>query len=1266
MKKTSAFFVASIASLISLTARGQAFSEAATGKLKVIADKQATLDRENLAKALDLAPTKNWPLTIEGRGGKTGRLVGVDVFGYPIYFETVTNEAAAATIGTKKLWIGGSSGLDLSGNQPILKDKLAIWDGGGVLATHQELAGRITARDAQPSVSDHSTHVAGTMIASGVNPWARGMAYGLPGMLSYTFDSHLSEMTAAASSLLSSNHSYGTIAGWRYNSGQSRWEFYGAWGENEDYKFGYYDAQAQLWDSIAMLAPNYLIVNAASNNRNETGPAVGTNYWRLNANGSLVSAGNRPDGISSQDGYDQIPTYGTSKNILTVGNILPIPTGYSKPSDVVLNSSSSVGPTDDGRIKPDIVANGTNVTSTFSSSNTAYITYTGTSMASPTVAGSVMLLQELWMRKNNNNPAWSSTIRGLIIHTAEEATGVPGPDYMHGWGVANIEKAAQTIDKSAENLIQQRTLNNGGTYTFNVIASGKGPLKVSICWTDPPGTVTTGQPLNNRSRKLVHDLDLRVKRGGRVHQPWKLDVSLPSLPATRGDNDVDNVEVVEIDSTIVGETYTIEVTHKGSLTRAGTQTYSLIATGVGGTPYATSAPGSSAGSRIDSLSLGSIINQNTAGCKTYSDFRQIIGSVEVGSSNAFYLKTNSCDASDAERFAKVYIDFNSDGDFLDAGELVASSPSMKNNGTYAGTIDIPNTIPVGRTLLMRVVLSETSSTANVVPDAPYARGETQDYQLITSLPSNDASAGVVEYPENGECANPAKYVTVNIRNTGTVSKNRIPVEVEVRNGTTLIATLRDTCKFTIAGGSEALFTLQSPFQMEAGKTYDLRTRLNMPGDQLPSNNEFTTQVVATAAGAAPTNISSVVCNGQEVILKGTVNGNSDSRITWYASPTALVPIATSPSGTQVSSTTITPDRKYYASSNEFSGKAGPTTKMAYPSGGYNEFSGNFVRFSTTTPILIESVRMYTANPGNINIINADLAQEPNAQGQYSYYNRGSLKFPVTNSRPIAQPGSLTENNTNDPGKVYNLNFAVVEPGNHILIMQATDGATVFRNNNIPLPGPYPQKLNGGSDAFSITGNGVVAPSDPNNFYYFYYDIKVSPLSGCPSPRVTITAPNNVIPTINQNGNVLTSSSAINNQWRLNDAEITGANNQQYTANVNGLYRVAVTDELGCVSLSNELNVVLTSINNIDPATIGLSLSPNPHKGVFRLSFRVSGREDLQIAVLDISGRQLYQKTYPRFSGNFQETIHLKDVPRGVYLLRINHGNDYYLRRMLID
>ena len=1242
---------------------GQDNPAAAIDKLQEIAVIQKSKDIENYSQAVRMAGEKNWPMAIKGKEGRIATLVGVDAAGFPVYFESFSNVNAAATIGTNKLWVGGSSGLNLSGNTPLLKDKLGIWDGGGVNSTHQELVGRVTAKDGASSADGHATHVAGTMIASGVSSFARGMAYGIPGMVAYTFSSHLSEMAGEAPNLYVSNHSYGTIAGWRYNDGQSRWEWYGQAEQTEDYKFGFYSSESQFWDSLAYLSPNYLIVKSSGNNRNESGPAIGTNYWRYNATGSMISAGPRADGISNQNGYDLLPTYSTSKNILTVGNVQAIPNGYSKPTDVVLSGSSSVGPTDDGRIKPDVVANGTSVTSTYTGSDNAYATLSGTSMSSPTVSGSSILLQEIYLRKNGNNPAWSSTIRGLVIHTTDKANTVPGPDYMNGWGLANFNRAALMVDRTSDNVIQQRTLSNGGTYSINVVASGKEALKATICWTDPPGPVNSTNPINDRSKKLIHDLDIRVKRAGRVHLPWKLDVSFPSLPATRGDNDLDNVEVIEIDSTVVGETYTIEVTHKGSLTRSGTQTYSLLISGVGGKTFAASAATSSAGGKIDSLSFAGILNQNSTGCKTYSDFRHLAGAAEVGQSVPFFMKVASCDASNATKYAKVFIDFNNDGDFDDSGENAATSPALTNNGTFNASISIPNTLTPGTLMMMRVVMAETASAANVASTGTYTNGETQDYQFRVATPSNDLAPGQVIYPQTGECAAVNKFVTILIRNIGTVAKTRIPIEVDVRKGTTLVTTLKDTCKFSIPGQTESEFTLQRPFNMESGANYGFTVRINLAGDQLPANNESQTFLTTSPPGATPTDVKGVICNNTNVLLKANVAG-ADSKLTWFTTASGSAPFQTSSSGGVITTTNITADKKYYVSTNEISGSVGPANKMVFPSGGYNEFSGNFVRFSNQVPMLIESVKMYIANPGKINIILADIASE-NGTGGYSYYNRGSRTFNVTNSRPVAQSGVLNENNPTDTGMIFNLNFQVIEPGNHILIMQCSEGATVFRNNSIAT-NPYPQRMNGNNDAFAITGNGVVAPSDPNTFYYFFYDMKVSSLVGCPSPRVPITVANKVVPVISQNGNLLSSNVANGNQWRLNGGDIPGATNQTYTAAVSGLYAVANLDDLGCIGLSNELNVVVTSVNNIDPAMIGLLLAPNPNKGAFNVRFRVKGREDLNIAVLNVTGQQVYQKSFNKFSGEFNDRITLNDVSPGIYMLKITHGQDHYIKRLLIN
>ena len=198
--------------------------------------------------------------------------------------------------------------------------------------------------------------------------------------------------------MLISNHSYGALAGWNFNTDKNRWEFLGDPGDTVDYKFGYYDDQTQVWDSIAYNAPNYLIVKSVGNNRDVNGPAVGQPYYRYNARAIMVSAGNRPAGISSNNGYDIVPTYGTAKNIISIGAVNPIPGGYNSPADVVLAEFSSWGPTDDGRIKPDLVADGINVLSSISTSNNAYAIFSGTSMSSPAAAGSGFLLQEYYYR----------------------------------------------------------------------------------------------------------------------------------------------------------------------------------------------------------------------------------------------------------------------------------------------------------------------------------------------------------------------------------------------------------------------------------------------------------------------------------------------------------------------------------------------------------------------------------------------------------------------------------------------------------------------------------------------------------------------------------------------------------------------------------------------------------------------------------------------------------------------------------------------------
>ncbi|MBC8645411.1 S8 family serine peptidase [Flavobacterium lindanitolerans] len=154
---------------------------------------------------------------------------------------------------------------------------------------------------------------------------------------------------------------------------------------------------------------------------------------------------------------------------------------------------SSWGPTDDGRIKPEIVAKGVGVRSTLVASDTASGLKSGTSMASPAVAGAALLMQQHYHNIYNNFMK-AATLKGLLLHTADEAGFYDGPDYEYGWGLLNAERAANVITgkNTGATIIDELTLTNGETYTKSITVNGTEPLQVSISWTDRAGNANSG------------------------------------------------------------------------------------------------------------------------------------------------------------------------------------------------------------------------------------------------------------------------------------------------------------------------------------------------------------------------------------------------------------------------------------------------------------------------------------------------------------------------------------------------------------------------------------------------------------------------------------------------------------------------------------------------------------------------------------------------------------------------------------------------------
>lgn len=572
--KNHAIVVAGLALCLAATASAQSEPYVSPGLLEYAKQRQY-IETELKREAHLWAKLRNMPVRIEDKDGTIIELMAIREGG-PVYF-TTDNTNAADSISTDEVHTGGSLGLNLDGSGV----RLGIWDGGMPRLTHQEYGGRVTAGDGS-GTSGHATHVAGTMIGSGVSATAKGMS---PAALlqGYSWSNDDNEMIAeAALGMNVSNHSYGQVSGWyNGNLGQgSGWYWLGAHSidTNESAYFGIYQGAARAWDIIANDAPFYLIFQSAGNDRGD-GPnnqPVTHFYWHNGAWQSDANFSREKDG--GVDGFDSIQGSKTAKNIMTIGAVSDVVGGYAGPGSVNMSSFSGWGPMDDSRIKPDVVANGVSLRSSTSGSDTSYGNASGTSMSSPNASGSAATLVQHYNNTHSGADPRAATLKAVIIHGADEAGANTGPDYTFGWGLMNTKTSAEIItqDVSQPDTIQQDILSSGGTDTHTFISDGSGPLRFTMVWNDPAGA---SQPtaLDPTAPALVNDLDMTVTGPGGPYQPYKLSAATPAAAATTGDNDVDNVEMIHIAAPAAG-TYTVTINHEGAMT-GSTQRYSLVTTG---------------------------------------------------------------------------------------------------------------------------------------------------------------------------------------------------------------------------------------------------------------------------------------------------------------------------------------------------------------------------------------------------------------------------------------------------------------------------------------------------------------------------------------------------------------------------------------------------------------------------------------------------------------------------------------------------------------
>jgi hypothetical protein len=307
------------------------------------------------------------------------------------------------------------------------------------------------------------------------------------------------------------------------------------------------------------------------------------------------AAGNAGADASSRGVIDNgsLTPPGTAKNCLTVGateNLRPdfnltYGGGFGFPadpiaSDLVANNAegmaafSSRGPTQDGRVKPDVVAPGTAILSTRSrvatgtgwqaSNDPLYFFDGGTSMATPLTAGCVALVREYLAKTQGRNNPSAALLKALIINAAHPITGqyVPPevgsiPDNSEGFGRVNVgEVVAPTGQVKFWDEGDGKQLDTGEEEARTVtVAAANQTIKATLVWTDHAGP------------GLQNDLDLILRAANGTEQHGNVPANSTSFDR------VNNVEQVTWSNVPIGDVQII--TRANRITQA-TQSYALV------------------------------------------------------------------------------------------------------------------------------------------------------------------------------------------------------------------------------------------------------------------------------------------------------------------------------------------------------------------------------------------------------------------------------------------------------------------------------------------------------------------------------------------------------------------------------------------------------------------------------------------------------------------------------------------------------------------
>lgn len=424
-----------------------------------------------------------------------------------MYWTNWGRDGVRASLLNAPLSVGGKN---LKGNGVVI----GIGDNAD-FQPHVDFTNRVISR-AGTGYSAHGTHVAGIAGGAGIINEIRSGYAPKSTLIAQVFSNvfYYAPSYVADHGMVITNNSYGNDV-------------------NECATFGIYNLYSRVLDQQAASLPNLQSVFAAGNS-------------------GLLKCAPFPDSFKTVLGG-----YQSAKNVITVGNATPI--GF-------IFQRSSRGPVSDGRIKPEITGVGSFITST--GPGNSYFENTGTSMAAPAISGGLALLYEKYRLQNAGANPKNGLMKALVCNSGDD-WGTPGPDYTHGFGVANFRRAVDMLENNRFSIGAIAPAGPDDDIIINVPA-GTAELKVMLYWNDPAAAILASQT-------LVNNLDLQViPNASAPVLPLVLDTAfnMVKIAATNKVDNINNIEQVVINNPAAGN-HTIRI-KPANITVGASQEYFVV------------------------------------------------------------------------------------------------------------------------------------------------------------------------------------------------------------------------------------------------------------------------------------------------------------------------------------------------------------------------------------------------------------------------------------------------------------------------------------------------------------------------------------------------------------------------------------------------------------------------------------------------------------------------------------------------------------------